>query len=116
MNPKPRDLFEGTNAVTEAQQLAITEQAIEAEKRAQERALMIKHNVIKEITYISKCGKFTANNLEDLITKMSQATQYKELMETLPEYLKSTGKDIDYRDILEYVANHYKLEPRNNGY
>lgn len=102
MNPKPRDLFEGTNAVTEAQQLAITEQAIEAEKRAQERALRIKHNVIKD--------------LEDLITEMSQATQYKELMETLPEYLKSTGKDIDYRDILEYVANHYKLEPRNNGY
>lgn len=102
MNPKPRDLFEGTNALTEAQQLAITEQAIEAEKRAQERALMIKHNVIKDF--------------EDLITKTSQATQYKELMETLPEYLKSTGKDIDYRDILEYVTNHYILEPRNNGY
>lgn len=114
MNPKPRDLFERTNSVTEAQQLTIAEQAIEAEKRAQERALMIKHSVIKEITYISKCGNFIDNNLEDLITKMSQATQYKELMETLPKHLKITGKDVDYRDLLEYVANHYILEPRNN--
>jgi len=112
MNPKPRDMFEHCNKLTEAQCKAINESAIEAEKSAQERALIEKHNVIKEITYISKCGQYTANNLDDLITKMNQANQYTELVARLPKHLKITGKDADYRDILEHIANHYKLEPR----
>lgn len=112
MNQRSSDLFNDPTNNQLAQD--IQDKALASEREAQERALMEKHNVIKEITYISKCGQFTANNLDDLITKMNQANQYTELVARLPKYLKITGKDADYRDILEYIANHYKLEPRNN--
>lgn len=76
MNHRPSDLFNKTDDI--ALTKSIQTKALASERNAQERALIGQYGAVKEITYISKDGRFQSNDLDELIQLMNQDKQYKE--------------------------------------
>lgn len=89
------------------------DKALASEREAQERALLKKHSIEKEITYISKDGLFSSNNLDDLIEKMNQDKEYQKLLNEVNAHLETVKGDTDIRDVIEYVVANYKLERKS---
>lgn len=110
MNQRSSDLFnDPTNA-----QLAqdIKDKALASEHKAQEKALMEKYGITKQITYTSKDHKFTESSIDKVIEQINKTESYEKLLKEVTNHFNDVKGIIGIRDIIEYVITNYNLEKR----
>lgn len=110
MKSRPSDLLNDPTNDQLAQDMQ--DKALASECKAQEKVLMEKYGITKQVTYTSKDHKFADSSIDKVIKQINKAESYEKLLKEVTNHLSAIKGDTDIRDVIEYVISNYNLDKR----